>query len=89
MTYKGGDHYDNKTVPNTEGSFEGGYVNPDLDNPQAGNERGGEKGESEKGFTVVESVDITDRPIPNADPAGNGSWSYEQDSYFEHPDNDD
>lgn len=33
------------------------------------------------------SVDICNRPIPNADPASQGSWSYEQASYFTEPDN--
>jgi hypothetical protein len=38
------------------------------------------------GFTVIETVDICDRPIPNADPAGKGSMAYEQANYFKAPD---
>lgn len=44
------------------------------------------KERTEQGYTVVDTVDITDRPIPNADPAGQGNMSFEQNSYFKTPD---
>lgn len=32
--------------------------------------------EKESGYTVLDTVDVCDRPVPNADPAGGNSWSY-------------
>lgn len=44
------------------------------------------KERTDKGYTVLDTVDVTDRPIPNADPAGQGNRSYEQSNYFKSPD---
>lgn len=33
---------------------------------------------AQDGYTVVGTVDVTDRPVPNADPNGMGAWSQEQ-----------
>lgn len=65
------------------------YANPDVGNEQ-GRNWGGSAPAEPKGFDVLGSVDITDRPIPNADPAGEKNYSYEQPAYFKMPayDND-
>lgn len=33
---------------------------------------------AQDGYTVVGTVDVTDRPFPNSDPNGKGAWGQEQ-----------
>lgn len=87
------DPSNNRTVPNTEGDFGGAYINPDSYNEQASNEGGSEpKGpDIGQGWTVLGTVDVPGhRTDPGADPAGEGSYSYEQHPYYKVPEyNDD
>lgn len=46
-----------------------------------------EKDKSSAGYTVLQTVDITDRPISNSDPDQKENWAYEQESYFDKPEN--
>lgn len=62
----------------------GEYSNPDDANMQNKN-WGGKAPAVPKDHTVVGTVDVLDRPIPNENPASDGDYSYEQPAYYRAP----